>query len=86
MIAESALQALRASLRGPVVMPQDVDYDDVRRIHNAMIDRRPAASSAAPTWPTSWRPSSSPARAPARRRARCQATTSPGPRSARVAS
>jgi FAD/FMN-containing dehydrogenase len=43
MIAESALQALRASLRGPVVMPQDVDYDDVRRIHNAMIDRRPAA-------------------------------------------
>jgi FAD/FMN-containing dehydrogenase len=43
MIAESALQALRASLRGPVVVPQDSDYDDVRRIHNAMIDRRPAA-------------------------------------------
>ena len=43
MIAESALQALRTSLRGPVVVPQDSDYDDVRRIHNAMIDRRPAA-------------------------------------------
>ena len=43
MIAESTLQALRASLRGPVVVPQDSDYDEVRRIHNAMIDRRPAA-------------------------------------------
>ena len=43
MIAESTLQALRASLRGPVVVPQDSDYDEVRRIHNAMIDRHPAA-------------------------------------------
>jgi FAD/FMN-containing dehydrogenase len=43
MITESALQAFRASLRGQVVSPKDADYDDVRRIHNAMIDRRPAA-------------------------------------------
>ena len=43
MITESALQAFRASLRGQVVSPKDAEYDDVRRIHNAMIDRRPAA-------------------------------------------
>lgn len=43
MIAESALQAFRASLRGQLVVPKDVDYDDVRRIHNAMIDRHPGA-------------------------------------------
>src|SRR6266849_955548 len=43
MISESALQAFRANLRGQLVLPKDVDYDDVRRIHNAMIDRRPAA-------------------------------------------
>ena len=42
MITESALQAFRASLRGQLVVPKDVEYDDVRRIHNAMIDRRPA--------------------------------------------
>jgi len=43
MISESALQALRANLRGQLVLPKDADYDDARRIHNAMIDRRPAA-------------------------------------------
>src|SRR5262245_15783354 len=43
MIAESALQAFRAALRGQLVLPKDADYDEVRRIHNAMIDRRPAA-------------------------------------------
>jgi FAD binding domain/Berberine and berberine like len=43
MINESALQTFRASLRGQLVMPKDVDYDEARRIHNGMIDRRPAA-------------------------------------------
>src|SRR4029453_17851025 len=43
MIPESALQAFRANLRGQLVLPKDADYDDARRIHNAMIDRRPAA-------------------------------------------
>jgi FAD/FMN-containing dehydrogenase len=43
MIAESALQAFRASLRGQLVLPKDAEYDSTRKIHNAMIDRRPAA-------------------------------------------
>jgi FAD/FMN-containing dehydrogenase len=43
MIDEAAFQGLRASLRGQLVLAKDPEYDEVRRIHNAMIDRRPAA-------------------------------------------
>ena len=42
MLAELALQELRASLRGQLILPKDAEYDAARRIHNAMIDRRPA--------------------------------------------
>jgi FAD/FMN-containing dehydrogenase len=42
MLAEPALQELRTSLRGQMILPKDTDYDAARRIHNAMIDRRPA--------------------------------------------
>jgi len=42
MIAESALQELRANVRGQIILPKDSEYDVARRIHNAMIDRRPA--------------------------------------------
>jgi FAD/FMN-containing dehydrogenase len=42
MLAETALQELRASLRGQMILPKDAEYDAARRIHNAMIDRRPA--------------------------------------------
>src|SRR4029453_10475260 len=42
MISESALEEFRTRLRGQLVLPKDADYDDARRIHNAMIDRRPA--------------------------------------------
>ncbi|MET7300232.1 FAD-binding oxidoreductase [Embleya sp. NPDC005575] len=37
------LEDMRGALRGPVIGPQDPDYDPARRIYNAMIDRRPAA-------------------------------------------
>src|SRR5215470_5089788 len=46
--AELALQVsdatlLRRSIRGEVVLPEDVAYDQARRVWNGMIDRRPAA-------------------------------------------
>ncbi len=33
---------LRSALRGPVLQPADLGYDEARRIWNAMIERRPA--------------------------------------------
>jgi FAD/FMN-containing dehydrogenase len=42
MLQESKIQALKASLRGQFIGPGDSDYDNARRVFNAMIDRRPA--------------------------------------------
>jgi len=39
---QSAIDALRGSVKGPVLAPGDPGYDDSRSIWNAMIDRRPA--------------------------------------------
>jgi FAD/FMN-containing dehydrogenase len=43
MIAESGFSGLRNALRGPLLMPGHDEYDQARKIHNAMIDRHPAA-------------------------------------------
>jgi len=40
-ITAPALDNLRSALRGQVLCPGDATYDTVRRIYNAMIDRRP---------------------------------------------
>lgn len=42
MISPSAMEKFRASLRGPSFCPGEQGYDAARKIHNAMIDRRPA--------------------------------------------
>jgi FAD/FMN-containing dehydrogenase len=41
-MAVKTLSELREVVRGEVVAPEDADYEDARRVHNGMIDRRPA--------------------------------------------
>lgn len=38
----SALEALRRTFRGQLIMPADEAYDSVRQVRNAMVDRYPA--------------------------------------------
>src|SRR5437763_12815653 len=40
-VSPEILQAFRAGFRGPVLGPDAPEYEDTRRIWNAMIDRRP---------------------------------------------
>jgi FAD/FMN-containing dehydrogenase len=41
-LSDEIIEALAATLRGPVLGPNDPGYDDVRRVWNGMIDRYPA--------------------------------------------
>ena len=41
MLDRSVIEQFRVSLNGHLVLPEDADYDEVRRIWNGMIDRRP---------------------------------------------
>lgn len=40
-LAEPDIDALRASLRGPLIRPGDASYDEARKLWNGMIDRHP---------------------------------------------
>ncbi|MEW2084531.1 FAD-binding oxidoreductase [Streptomyces sp. NPDC005283] len=39
----TTLEEMRTALRGPVIGPEDPEYNEARKIYNAMIDREPAA-------------------------------------------
>jgi FAD/FMN-containing dehydrogenase len=39
---DHTLRSLRSRLSGPVLLPGDAGYDAVRRVHNGLVDRRPA--------------------------------------------
>src|SRR5439155_24807818 len=41
-LSTKQVEGLRKRLSGPVLAPGDGGYDDVRQIHNGMIDKRPA--------------------------------------------
>src|SRR5215218_9475984 len=42
MLSDNAVDALRARLRGPLLLPGNDGYDATRTVWNAMFDRRPA--------------------------------------------
>jgi FAD/FMN-containing dehydrogenase len=42
-MVQSGIDQLREQVRGAVITPDDEGYEQARRVHNAMIDRRPAA-------------------------------------------
>ena len=39
---EKKIEHLKELVKGQIVLPDDPNYDEVRKIWNAMIDRRPA--------------------------------------------
>lgn len=41
-ISDTVIDTLKTQLRGNMLLPDDPDYEEARRIWNAMIDRRPA--------------------------------------------
>ena len=41
MASDAAIAALKSSLRGALVQPTDANYNDARKIYNAMHDKRP---------------------------------------------
>jgi FAD/FMN-containing dehydrogenase len=42
VISKADLEEFKTSLRGKLIYPGDTDYDETRKIHNAMIDKHPA--------------------------------------------
>src|SRR6201989_1433698 len=40
-LEEDSIAELKAKLRGPVIEPDDPEYDDARKVYNAMIDKKP---------------------------------------------
>ncbi|WP_235825817.1 FAD-binding oxidoreductase [Vreelandella rituensis] len=41
-LSQTAIKEFKADFAGSVILPEDPQYDEVRQIWNAMIDRRPS--------------------------------------------
>src|SRR5690242_18060101 len=41
MLKENAIADFKANLRGRLIEPSDKDYDEARKVHNGMIDKKP---------------------------------------------
>jgi len=41
MLNENSITELKATLRGKVIQPGEKDYDEARKVYNAMIDKKP---------------------------------------------
>jgi hypothetical protein len=39
---EATVEEFAASFRGELIRPEDVSYDEARKVYNGMIDKRPA--------------------------------------------
>ena len=42
MVNETSIKQFGESLRGDIILPNDSDYDESRKVYNAMIDKKPA--------------------------------------------
>ena len=42
MVSEETIQQFGESLRGDLIQPGDQNYDEARKVYNAMIDKKPA--------------------------------------------
>ena len=40
--AQAAREELSGTFKGQLIGPEDLDYDEARKLYNAMIDKRPA--------------------------------------------
>ena len=41
MLNEDSITELKGSLRGRLIQPGDADYDEARKVYNAMIHKKP---------------------------------------------
>ena len=51
MPSDAAIATFKSSLRGELVQPSDANYNEARKIYNAMQTRSPVSSPSSPTWP-----------------------------------
>jgi len=41
MLTADRIQSFKSAVRGRVIEPTDAEYDNARKVHNGMIDRKP---------------------------------------------